>query len=159
PWQSLRPWAQLTMGVPAALAESPGAGAVARELAALQGCERATLGPSTLHLFWDLFGKLPRDAAIYLDTGAYQVARWGVERAEASGVPVHRLLHYDPGALQEQIKRDESGRMRPFVVADGLCPGCGRVAPVEAYLEIARDMGGYLILDDTQALGILGHAA
>jgi 8-amino-7-oxononanoate synthase len=42
------------------------------------------------------------------------------------------------------------------VVADGFCPGCGRPAPVEEYLEAVRPLGGRLVLDDTQALGILG---
>jgi 8-amino-7-oxononanoate synthase len=56
PSWSLRPWAQLTTGAPAALAPPPGARMVADMLAALQGCERAALAPSTLHLFWDLFG-------------------------------------------------------------------------------------------------------
>ena len=56
PLGSSRPWAALSLGRPAALQPPPGAGALARELAALQGCEAATLLPSTLHLFWDLFG-------------------------------------------------------------------------------------------------------
>ena len=51
---------------------------------------------------------------------------------------------------------------RPFckssVVTDSFCPGCGKPAPLAAYLESARTYGGQLILDDTQALGIFGHA-
>src|SRR5262245_64902371 len=86
PSRVLRPWTQLTTGVPAALAPPPGAVAVTARLAALQGCERATLGTSTLHLFWDLFGLFPaREIAIYLDAGTYAIAGWGVERAAARG--------------------------------------------------------------------------
>jgi 8-amino-7-oxononanoate synthase len=55
---SLRPWDQLTTGAPAALVEPSDANAVARRVAALQGCERGLLAPSALHLFWDLFGAL-----------------------------------------------------------------------------------------------------
>jgi 8-amino-7-oxononanoate synthase len=78
PSQSLQPWRQLTLGVPAALAEPPGAGEVALALAELQGCEQAVLMPSTLHLFWDLFGMLSKQpVTIYLDEGAYAIARWG----------------------------------------------------------------------------------
>ena len=55
PSASLPPWDALTIGRPAALAEPPDAEAVAAEIASLQGCEAATLLPSTLHLFWDLF--------------------------------------------------------------------------------------------------------
>jgi 8-amino-7-oxononanoate synthase len=43
-------------------------------------------------------------------------------------------------------------------VTDGFCPGCGKPAPLAAYLENTRAFGGQLIVDDTQALGILGHS-
>src|SRR5262245_11480239 len=89
---SLRPWSQLTTGAPAALAEPPGAVAVARQLARLQGCERATLAKSTLHLFWDLFGMLAGERImIYLDAGVYPTARWGAERAAGRGTPVRQF--------------------------------------------------------------------
>jgi 8-amino-7-oxononanoate synthase len=81
---ALRPWRSLTTGRPAALAEPPGAAAVVNHLADLVGCERATLLPSTLHLFWDLFGRLDARNWRYLWTteptrshaGALS-ARWG----------------------------------------------------------------------------------
>ena len=55
---ALRPWAQLTTGRPAALEPAPEAVALAQDLAQFLGRERATLAPSTLHLFWDLFDVL-----------------------------------------------------------------------------------------------------
>src|SRR5262249_17163047 len=45
----------------------------------------------------------------------------------------------------------------PVVVTDGLCPATGQTAPVVKYLNLVRAHGGYLVIDDTQALGILGH--
>lgn len=154
---SLRPWARLTTGAPAALVEPPDAVAVAQRLAALFGCEHALLAPSTLHLFWDLFGGLARGGtAIYVDAGLYPIARWGVERAAARGVSVRSFVHHDVEALWTRLKRDARRGWRPVVVADGFCPGCGGPAPVVEYLECARAYGGLLILDDTQALGILG---
>lgn len=156
--RSLRPWDQLTTGRPAALAPPPRARQVAQGLAALQGCESATLAPSTLHLFWDLFGMLAGErVAIYPDAGVYPIAQWGVERAAARGVPVRRFPHHDVEALRRQLKRYARHGSWPLVVADGFCPACGRPAPIAGYLESVRRFGGYLILDDTQALGILGH--
>ncbi len=156
---SLRPWAQLTTGAPAALAAPPGARTVADTLAALQGCERATLTPSTLHLFWDLFGMVASHGeAIYMDAGIYPIMRWGIERAAARGVPVHSFPHHDADTLRWQLQQDAHRHMRPLVVADGFCPGCGKPAPLAEYLESTRTFGGRLILDDTQALGILGHS-
>ncbi len=160
PSEALRPWDRLTTGRPAALAPLPGAGGLARQLAALQGAERGTLGRSTLHLFWDLPSVWPavwrnvpgdRGIAVHLDSGTYVIGRWAAERAAARGTAVHGFAHHDAEALGRAIRRD--GR-RPVVVADGFCPSCGRPAPVRDYLECAR--GGLLVLDDTQAIGILG---
>jgi 8-amino-7-oxononanoate synthase len=156
--RSLEPWEQLTTGAPAALQAPAGAAAVEQALAELQGCERSTLAPSTLHLFWDLFGMLARRpaAAIYLDAGAYPIARWGVERAAARGAPVRIFRHHDAGALRKLLKQHAGAR--PVVVTDGYCPGCGEPAPLGDYVESARAYGGHLIMDDTQALGIFGSA-
>lgn len=155
---SLPPWVQFTTGRPAALASPPSASAVSEQLAALQGCEAATLVPSTLHLFWDLFTILANERiAIYMDAGTYAIVRWGAERAAARGAPVRIFRHHDPDALRVQLKRDARRALRPVVVADGFCPACGGLAPIAAYLDSIRIYGGYLVLDDTQALGILGH--
>jgi len=60
--------------------------------------------------------------------------------------------------LRQWIKQDARSGLQPLVVADGFYPGCGGPAPIRAYLEVVRDYGGQLILDDTQALGIFGHS-
>src|SRR4029450_11486378 len=130
--RSLSAWSRLTMGMPAALAEPPGVQSVASRLAMLQGSEGATLAASTLHLFWDLFGMLAqRHVAVYLDAGTYPIARWGVERAAALGPPVLPFPHRDPDALRRLLRRRNRDRL-PVVVSDGICPRCGRVAPIDA---------------------------
>lgn len=157
PSASLRPWAQMTAGRPAALASPPMARKVAGDLAALTGTERATLARSTLHAFWDLFVILTRDSkAIYVDAGTYPIARWGVERATARGVRAHVFEHHDPAALRERLRREIRSTVRPLVLTDGVCPTCGGSAPIGDYLDAVRRYGGRLVLDDTQALGILG---
>jgi 8-amino-7-oxononanoate synthase len=159
PSSSLRPWSQLTIGAPAALAPPPGAEQVAHRIAHLQGCERGALGASSLHLFWDLFGMLARrPVTIFFDAGLYPIGRWGVERAAARGASVHRFGHHDVKGLRGQLGRLADGSARPFVVTDGFCPDCGRMAPLPAYLEAVRELRGRLIVDDTQALGIFGHS-
>jgi 8-amino-7-oxononanoate synthase len=159
PHRALEPWESLTTGAPAALAEPARNRAVAQATARLQGCERGLLATSTLHLFWDLFGILGGErAAIYTDAGIYPIARWGVERAAARGAPVREFPHHDAGALRQLLLRHARHDVKPLIVADGFCPACGKVAPVREYLACAREYGGLLILDDTQALGILGHS-
>lgn len=159
PSRLLRPWQQLTLGVPAALAEPPGAEEVAQKLAKLQGSEQGVLMSSTLHLFWDLFGMLcQQPVTLYLDRGTYAVARWGAEWLSAKGVVVHRFRHHDPAALLSQITAQRDNKRYPVVVVDGFCPACGKAAPIGDYLQIVRRFGGLLVLDDTQALGIWGDA-
>ena len=75
----------------------PGTSTAAQQLAALIGCEQATLAPSTLHLFWDFFAVLSaQPLTIFLDAEVYAVARWGVERAAARGARVYTFRHHDP---------------------------------------------------------------
>jgi 8-amino-7-oxononanoate synthase len=160
PSRSLRVWPQLTTGKPAALEVPPGTGVVAEALAELQGCECVTLLPSTLHLFFDLFEVLRGEGVrLFVDAGVYPMARWGAERAAARGAPMHQVPHYDPLAAARMIESDQRTDLRPVIVADGFCPACGRAAPLRRYLTCVVPRGGYVVLDDTQALGIWGHDA
>ena len=152
-------WTNLTNGRPASLEEAPGTEELSRRLADLIGCERAVIASSTLHLFWDLFGCLAdRETAILMDSNIYSVARWGVERAAGLGVSVRIFQHHDPFDLQSQVHRVINDGQRPVVVADGFCVTCGCSAPITECLDAIQDFGGQLILDDTQALGILGSS-
>ncbi len=154
--ETLRPWARLTTGAPAALVTPACAPVVAAHLAQLQGCEGATLAASTLHLFWDLFGMLARSRiAVYVDAGAYPIGRWALVQAPAQSVPVYRFPHRDVAALQALVERAPD--RRPIVLADGLCVCCGTVTPLATYTAIIKPYGGLLVVDDTQALGLLGR--
>lgn len=157
----LPPWFALTRGQPAALAEPEGAEAAAAPLARLQGLAAATLLPSTLHLFWDLLRQLAREtrSALLLDAGAYPILHWSAEGAAAAGAVVRRFGHHDSAALEQLVRGALRDGLRPVVVCDGFCPGCNRPAPLAAYARIAGKSGGTLVLDDTQALGILGRGA
>jgi len=163
--RSVPGWERLTTGVPAVLATAPAAGIVAQELADLIDTEAATLAPSTLHAFWDLFGTMSA-REIHVDAGTYPIARWGAERAQCSGARVRTFRHHDPAALRRAVVAQERVRSSatapgggPVVLADGFCPGCGRVAPIESYLAIVAPIGGMVVVDDTQALGVLGTPA
>jgi 8-amino-7-oxononanoate synthase len=156
PSAALGSWDRIALGKPAAWADPPGAIETAAALARLQGCQRATLATSTLHVFWDLFDQFPaKETTVLVDRGAYAIGRWGVERAAARGMPVYSFAHFDSASLAHRLAADRTGR-RPVVLADGYCPECGRTAPVDSYLRLVRRFNGLLVLDDTQAVGILG---
>ncbi len=161
---SLPPWAQLTSGVPAALAEPEAARILAAGLARLTGTDHAVLATSTLHAFWDLFVIRARLAdragrpgiALYRDAASYPISGWGVERAAGRGVPFRFVPHHDPGALRRILAVRMVRELRPVLVTDGFCPGCGQAAPLADFLTVLRGFGGELVLDDTQPLGVLG---
>ncbi len=153
-------WPQFTLGKPAALEEPAEARQVAQALAQLQGVEAAVLASSTLHLAWDLFVLLNdiQPITILMDAEAYPILRWGVERAACRGAPLRRFPHHSPSALRHAIAGADRRKRRPVIVTDGFCPGCGRLAPLRDYLACAEAAAGLLVIDDTQALGILGHS-
>jgi 8-amino-7-oxononanoate synthase len=154
--RELPDWNRLTLGKPAALEEAPSARRVAAKLAALQGCEQGVLGVSTLHLLWDWFGIVARSSSeVFLDAGAYPVARWGAERALSLGAPVREFRHHNPAHLSLMLSRAGRGR-KPIVLTDGMCPACGTAAPLLEYWRAVRRYDGLLVIDDTQALGIWG---
>jgi 8-amino-7-oxononanoate synthase len=163
PSESLRPWRQLTTGVPAALDEPAEAAETAAELADLIGCEDAVLATSTLHLVWDLFGIFAQEPiTIFMDAGVYPIIRWGVAHAAIRGVRVRKFPHHNAYALHQRLRAAAAGASsgarapRPIIVTDGFCPHCGRFAPIRDYLDDARAFGGRLVIDDTQSLGVFG---
>ncbi len=159
PSRFLRQWKQLTTGFPDAIATPVKNRHIAQAFASLQGCEQGIFGPSTLHLFFDLFGMLKNErVAVYMDAELYPVARMGLERLKAAGKPVRSFPHRNAAALSDCLKQDAFLQARPVVVTDGFCTRCGKAAPVKAYLDLVRRYRGMLVIDDTQSLGILGHS-
>jgi 8-amino-7-oxononanoate synthase len=158
PTSTLAPWRALTLGRPAALEEPPGARQVAADLARLTGLEAGLLYPSTLHLFRDLFAAVAaRGAMLLVDARAYPIARWGADHVRLDGTPCEIYPHHDATALAKKARRAFRSGLRPIIVTDGLCPSCGRLAPLPDLARAADDHGGHLVIDDTQALGVVGR--
>ncbi len=150
-------WAALTTGRPAVLEPPPGAVPTAARLATLTGAERAVLTRSTLHGLVDCLDVLAGpDVGLAVDAGAYPVAQWAVQRAVARRTPVVVVGHHEPADLAAAVRRLTGRGLRPVVVADGVCTGCGRSYPLASASAQVRPLGGMVLLDDTQGLGILG---
>jgi 8-amino-7-oxononanoate synthase len=92
-----------------------------------------------------------------MDAGVYAISRWGVQRAAMLGATVRTFPHHNAAALERALVATPRGRT-PIIVTDGVCPTCGRVAPLSSYMTMARKRSGLLVIDDTQALGVLGHS-
>lgn len=152
-------WPALTTGRPAVLEPPPGAVVTAARLAALTGAEDAVLARSTLHGLTDCLDVLGGpDAGLAVDVGVYPVAQWAVQRASARHTPVVWVGHHEITDLAAAVRRLARRGLRPVVVADGVCTGCGRAYPLALAAAVVQRLGGTLLLDDTQGLGVLGDS-
>lgn len=151
-------WQQLTTGRPAILGEVRMAKQVAREIAALQGLEKGLVSPSTLHLYYDLFDWLSHQPIrVYIDEKVYPVSRYGIEKLLLRKIPVCYFRHMDAQHLAQQMALQASSGARPVIITDGWCPACSRPAPVQQYAALVKPHKGWVVVDDTQAIGVLGR--
>ncbi len=160
PSSRLPGWSSLTLGKPAALAEPPAVAEITGRLGRLVGMPSVRLWTSTLHAFTDLSVALSAsrpDPSIGVDVAAYPIGRLGLTAGHgASGRRSHRLPHYDVGAARRWAAREAALGRTPVLLVDGWCPGCGRVAPLAGLSRAVRSHQGLVVVDDTQALGLLG---
>lgn len=153
----LKGWQQLTTGIPAALGESGEAVRVANYAAGMQGLESGLVAPSTLHLYWDLFDFLShRQVVVFIDEKVYPVSRYGIEKLLLRKIPIHTFRHFDAAHVAELVRQKAGRSKTPVIISDGWCPACGNAAPLQQYTTIVKPLNGWVIIDDTQAFGILG---
>ena len=144
----------LSTGRPAALGELDQARQVAQEVARRQGLAAGALAPSTLHLFHDVFQLMPANGVLLLERRLYPVGQWGSQQARLRGLPVVRFegLHQ----LKTLLSTYRQQGRTLWLVADGYHPGRGPAPLAQYYAALAGCPGAVLLLDDTQAFGMLG---
>jgi 8-amino-7-oxononanoate synthase len=151
-------WQQLTTGVPAALYEFSRSKQISKQIAQMQGLETGISAPSTLHLYWDLFGFLSaQQIVVFIDEKIYPVSKYGIERLIVKKIPVYFFRHLDAHHFSQLIESKLQKFKIPIVFTDGWCPQCGKPAPIKNYSQILKPFGGKIIIDDTQAFGIFGE--
>lgn len=154
----LKTWQQLTAGVPAALYEHDLSKQVGTYVAHMQGLEAGISATSTLHLYWDLFGLLSdKQTVLFIDEKVYPVSKYGIEKLIVKKIPIHTFNHLEANHLAELVKKKLRKFKTPVVITDGWCPQCAKHAPINEYLKIIKPYNGNVVLDDTQAFGILGE--
>lgn len=148
-------WATLTTGRAAALGEPDLARRVAARVAANQGAAAGVVHRSALHALVDVVDVLA-PTAVVVDAHAYPLAGLAAGSAAARrGTSVRTFAHHDAGDARRVLTA--TGARRPVLVTDGWCVGCNRPAPLADLERAVREHGGTLVVDDTQAYGVLGH--
>ena len=146
----------LTTGRPAALDEPVGAILLAARIAAMQGADAGVVHRTALHALIDVLTVASVAAGcLLIDDAAYPLL--GVAVAAAAGsLPVIRYRHHSVTDVRCAIA---GFGPPPLVLTDGWCTGCSRPAPLAALHAVVRQAGGLLVVDDTQAAGVLGSRA
>lgn len=152
-------WDSLTTGVPALLGELKINRQIAQQVAALQGMETGILASSSLHLMFDFFQAIDRNTVLFLDEQAYPLMDWASRIATGRGIKVLSFASNDLHKLSLLLQMYVRPGHTPFILCDGWNPVIGKVAPLRRYLELLRPFNGYLLIDDTQCLGVLGENA
>lgn len=146
----------LTLGKPAFLKEPLLNRWVANQIAQMQGLERGILAPSSLHLFWDLFGILSKNYVVFIEENTYPIGQWGTIHADARQLPVIRFKPENLSDLRKNIQKYCHNNLKPLIVCDALNIDSGKLAPIKEYLSIVEPLNGNLLIDDTQTFGIFG---
>jgi 7-keto-8-aminopelargonate synthetase-like enzyme len=96
---------------------------------------------------------LDRGDAVYLDKQDHASI---IDGARLSFAKTHKFAHNDPAELRRLMVAERSARGR-LVVVDGVFSMEGDIAPLPDIVEIARDFGAAVMVDDAHGLGVLGR--
>lgn len=102
-----------------------------------------------------LLGRPPRiKKAFFVDSASHQSIRLGLEIADTRDVPAHKYRHGDIGHLEHLLERHPCDAS--VIVTDGVFSMDGDVAPLPKIVELAKQYGSVVYVDDAHGVGILG---
>jgi 8-amino-7-oxononanoate synthase len=96
---------------------------------------------------------LDRGDAVYLDKQDHACI---IDGARLSFARIRKFEHNDPSELRRLMAADAEVRGR-LVVVDGVVSMEGDIAPLPQIVEIARQFGAAVMVDDAHGLGVLGR--
>jgi len=70
--------------------------------------------------------------------------------------PVIKFRHRDPEDLAKKLKETLKSGQVPLLMTDGIFPTMGVIAPVPEYLKVIEPYNGFICLDDSHSVGVLG---
>jgi glycine C-acetyltransferase len=123
-----------------------------RDLAAFKGTEAALTFSSgyvaNLAVISGLFNAQDR---VILDSLSHRSL---VDACRLAGVQLQRFRHNDMSSLRSELLAGQGNRT--LIVADGVFSMDGDICPLPDLIEIKREFGCLLMIDDAHATGVLG---
>ena len=94
-----------------------------------------------------------RGDAIVMDADSHASIYDG---AKMSGADVHRFKHNDAADLGKRVRRLQSKVNNLLIITEGIFSMLGDRAPIRDIVEVKREFGAYLMIDEAHSFGILG---
>lgn len=79
------------------------------------------------------------------------------DAAKLSGAEVIRFRHNDPEDLYKRLRRLGDAPGGRLIVVEGIYSMIGDVAPLKEFVDVKREMGGHLLVDEAHSMGVLGE--
>jgi len=78
------------------------------------------------------------------------------DAARLSQAEVIRFRHNDPDDLAKRLRRMGDAAKGSLIVVEGIYSMMGDVAPLKEFVEVKKEAGAYLLVDEAHSMGVLG---
>ncbi len=95
-----------------------------------------------------------RGDVIIMDADSHASIYDGVKM---SGADVHRFKHNDAADLAKRVRRLEPRANNLLIITEGIFSMLGDQAPIRDIVDVKREFGAYLMIDEAHSFGILGE--
>jgi 8-amino-7-oxononanoate synthase len=79
-----------------------------------------------------------------------------VDACRLSGVQIQRFAHNDPASLRKELET-KTGAHRTLIISDGVFSMDGDICRLPELIELKKEFGCYLMVDESHATGVLGR--
>ena len=76
--------------------------------------------------------------------------------AQLSGAEIIRFKHNDPEDLAKRLRRLGERASQTLIVVEGIYSMLGDLAPLQEFVAVKREYGGWLFVDEAHSMGVLG---
>ncbi len=125
-----------------------------RDLAAFFGRKHAMMFTTGYQANLGIIATLAgRDDHLVIDADSHACI---YDACKLTPAPVTRFKHNDPEDLRTRLRRLKNKGGNVIVVTEGIFSMLGDKAPLKEIVEVTKEYGAYLIVDEAHSMGVLG---